>query len=55
VVENDQVKILWDFNIFCDHVNSARRPHLTLVDKLEKLITLVVYLFQLIKGLQRKR
>jgi len=41
VVENDQVKILWDFNIFCDHVISARRPDLTVVDKLEKLITLV--------------
>jgi len=26
VVENSQVKLLWDFNIYTDHVLSARRP-----------------------------
>ena len=37
------MKILWDFNnyIFCDHVASARRPDLTVVDKTKILITLV--------------
>jgi len=41
IVENKQVNILWDFNIFCDHIISARRPDLTVVDKLKNLITLV--------------
>ena len=40
IIENEQVKILWDFNIFCDHIISARRPDLTVVDKLKHLVTL---------------
>jgi len=38
VVENDQVKILWGFNIYCDRIISA---DLTIVEKSENLVTLV--------------
>jgi len=41
VMENDQVKILWDFNIYCDRIISARRPDLTIVEKSKNLVTLV--------------
>ena len=41
IVENEQVRILWDFNIFCDYNISARRPDLTVVDKLKNLVALV--------------
>ena len=41
VVENDQVKILWGFNIYCDRIISARQPDLTIVEKSENLVTLV--------------
>ena len=41
VVENHQVKILWDFNIYCDIFISARRPDLTIVEKTKNLVTLV--------------
>ena len=40
IFENEQVKILWDFNIFCDII-SARRPDLMVVDKLKNLVALV--------------
>ena len=33
VVENEQVKLLWDFNIQTDKVIEARRPDLLLVNK----------------------
>ena len=35
VVENDDVKLLWDMNIQCDNVIEARRPDLVLVEKKE--------------------
>ena len=41
MVENEQFKILWDFNIFCHHIIRARRPDLIVVDKLKNLVTLV--------------
>jgi len=41
VVENDQVKILWDFNIYYDRIISARRPDFTIVEKSRNLVTLV--------------
>ena len=41
VTENDQLKILWDFNIYFDHVIGAYRPDLTIVDKAKNLVTLV--------------
>ena len=33
VLENEDYKILWDFNIQTDHVTEARRPDLVAVDK----------------------
>ena len=35
------MKILLDFNNFCDHIVSARRPDFTVVDKAKNLVTLV--------------
>ena len=36
VVEDDDVKLIWDINIQCDDVTEARRPDLILVDKKAK-------------------
>ncbi|CAB4008758.1 Hypothetical predicted protein [Paramuricea clavata] len=36
VIESDNVKILWDFNIQCDHVIECRRPDIVVVLKKEK-------------------
>ena len=33
VLENDTHKILWDFDIHKDHLNSARRPDLIIINK----------------------
>ena len=33
--------ILWDFNIYCDRIISARRPDLTIVEKHGSLVKLV--------------
>jgi hypothetical protein len=33
VLENEKVKILWDFNIHTDRIIEARRPDLVVVDK----------------------
>ena len=33
VLENENYKILWDFNIQTDHVPEAQRPALVMVDK----------------------
>ena len=33
VVENYDVKLIWDINIQCDNIIEARRPDLILVDK----------------------
>ena len=35
VVENKNLKILWDFNIQCDHIIEARRPDIV-VDEVKK-------------------
>ena len=35
VVENEEVKLLWDVNIQCDNVTEARRPDIVVVDKKE--------------------
>ena len=35
VLENDGYKLLYDFNIFTDHMIQARRPDLVYVDKLQ--------------------
>lgn len=36
VVENDNIKLIWDINIQCDNVIEARRPDLIVVDKKNK-------------------
>ena len=36
VLENDRHKILWDFEIQTDHLISARRPDLMIIDKKER-------------------
>ena len=33
VEENDDIKILWDFNIYTDKKISARRPDIVVIDK----------------------
>ena len=33
VVENDEVKILWDFNIYTDRKIHARRPDIVVIEK----------------------
>jgi len=38
VVENECVKILWDFNVYVDHMISARRPDIIVIDKAVILI-----------------
>ena len=35
VVENEEVKLLWDVNIQCDNVIEARRPDIVVIDKKE--------------------
>ena len=35
VVENDEVKLLWDFNIWTDKVISARCPDIIVINKLD--------------------
>ena len=36
VVENEEVKLLWDVNIQCDNVIEARRPDIAVVEKKER-------------------
>ena len=36
VIENDKVKILWDFNIYIDVFLKDKRPDIVVVDKEEK-------------------
>ena len=41
VVQNDSVKILWDFNIFVDHLIYARWPDIVVIDKDASLVVLI--------------
>ena len=41
IVEDDDVKLLWDMNIQCDNVIEARRPDLVLVDKKKKSCVII--------------
>ena len=41
VTENNQVKILWDFEIRTDHVIPARRPDIVVVDKVKREATII--------------
>ena len=36
VVENEEIKVLWDINVQCDNVIEARRPHTIVIDKKER-------------------
>ena len=42
VLENDQHKLLWDFNIQTDHLIQARRPDLIIINKKKKRICKIV-------------
>ena len=41
VSENDEVKLLWDVTIQCDHVIEARRPDIEVVNKQDKKSTII--------------
>ena len=41
VSENDEVKLLWDVNIQCDHVIDARRPDIVVVGKQERKCSII--------------
>ena len=36
ILENDTHKLLWDFDIHTDHLISARRPDLIIINKKKK-------------------
>ena len=36
VLENDTPKLLWDFHIYTDHLISARRPDVIIINKKKK-------------------
>ena len=38
VLENDTPKLLWDFDIQTDHLISARRPEVTIINNKKKRI-----------------
>ena len=41
VVENNEIKLLWDFNIQCDNMIEARRPDIVVLHKKEKKCLIV--------------
>ena len=41
VLENDTHKLLWDFDIQTDHLISARRPDLIIINKKKKICKIV--------------
>ena len=41
VQETDRTKVLWDFNIQCDHIIEARRPDILIVEKEEKVCKII--------------
>ena len=41
MMEIDEVKILWDFNIEIDHVTVHRQPHIVVLEKKEKKALLI--------------
>ena len=54
VVENDGVKILWNFNIQTDHVTQHRRPDIVVLYKLKESVTLLILLCLEIKRIELK-
>ena len=41
VLEDDTRKLLWDFDLQTDHLNSARRPDLIIINKKKKICKIV--------------
>ena len=41
VQETDRTKVLWDFNIQCNHIIEARRPDIVIVEKEEKVCKII--------------
>ena len=41
VSETDKTKVLWDFNIQCDHVIEARRPDVMVVGKEDRVCKII--------------
>ena len=41
VTENEECKILWDFNVQTDHMIEARRPDMIMIDKVKKVCQIV--------------
>jgi hypothetical protein len=41
VIENEEYKVLWDFNIQCDRVIEARRPDILVIEKKEKTAQII--------------
>ena len=41
VLETDRTKVLWDFNIQCNHIIEARRPEIVIVEKEEKVCKII--------------
>ena len=41
VCENESVKLLWDFNVYTDHVIEARRPDIVVVNKKEQTCQII--------------
>ena len=42
-LENDTHKLLWDFDVQTDHLISARRPNLILINKKKGICKIVGY------------
>ena len=40
-MKSSEVKVLWDFNIYTDHVLAARRPDIVVMDKHQKAVQIV--------------
>ena len=41
VLENDTYKLLWDFDILTDHLISARKPDLIIINKKKRIFKIV--------------
>ena len=55
VLENEMHKLLWDFAIQRDHLISARRPDLVLINKKRELAELLILLSWLTTELNWKK
>ena len=55
VIENEQIEVLWDFNIQTDRVIEARRPDLVIIDKEKKQVHIVEFAVPFNSGGSRVR